>query len=450
MRARSSGSDDIRNIGLASLGAALEYYDFIVYAFVAAALGQAFFPPETSDLLKQVQVFSIYAVGYFIRPVAGLVIAHFADKLGRKKLFIFTVLMMSIPTLLIGVLPTYSQVGWLAPVFLLLLRVGQGCAVGGELPGAAVFVAEHAPPGRLLFSSGCLHGIVHLGLVLGAGMSILAALIAGTDPRLSSLAWRLPFLIGGVSGLIAAYLRRHLEETPQFLAIRKQRGISQRVPLAAVARTHWRACLVGLGLGFYQVLAAAVFTQYMQTYLIAAVHLPGAVVSTANLVGIVVFALSMPAWGWVADRVGAFRIVVLTACISLASAAYFFSHLPGPGDDGGLLWLFVPVALTAGAVTALIPGLLASLFPTEIRQSGYALPYNVGAAVFAGPALLVLAAAVRGYGIWAALAIYAAGCAVAIAAAVALRSQPRFLGAGSAAPGGASQPAMQASQAPTA
>lgn len=447
---RAMQSDDVKNIGLASLGAALEYYDFIVYVFVAAALGQTFFPPETSDLLKQVQVFSIYAVGYFVRPVAGLIIAHFADKLGRKKLFIFTVLMMSIPTLLIGVLPTYGQVGWLAPVLLLLLRIGQGCAVGGELPGAAVFVAEHALPRRLLFSSGCLHGVVHLGLVLGAGVSILASLLAGTNPQLSQLAWRLPFLIGGVSGLIAAYLRRHLEETPQFLAIREQRGTSRRVPLAVVARKYWRACLVGLGLGFYQVVAAAVFTQYMQTYFIATMHFPATLVSSANLIGIVAFALSMPAWGWVGDRIGAFRTIILTTCISLASAIYFFSHLPSQ-SDGVLLWLFVPVTLTAGAVTALIPGLLASLFPTEIRQSGYALPYNLGAAVFAGPALLVLAATVRGYGIWAALVVYALACVVVVGAAIALRSQPRFLGTENAASGGANDPAVfQASRTPAA
>ena len=432
---QSSRNGDFKNIGLASLGAALEFYDFIVYVFVASALGTAFFPPETSDLLKQVQVFGIYAVGYFVRPVAGLVIAHFADKLGRKRLFIFTVLVMSIPTLLIGVLPTYQQVGWLAPVLLLALRIGQGCAVGGELPGAAVFVAEHALPQRLLFSSGCLHGVIHLGLVLGAGVSILAAMVAGLNPHLSQLAWRLPFLIGGVSGLVAAYLRRHLSETPQFLAIHEQRS-SQRVPLAAVASTYWRACLTGLGLGFYQVVAAAVFTQYMQTYLVATMHLPNTAVLYANLIGIIAFALSMPAWGWIGDRIGAFWTILAASCVSLASAAYFFSHLPNPGS-GGLLWLFVPVTLTASAATALIPGLIASLFPTEIRQSGYAVPYNVGAAVFAGPALLILAVAVRSYGIWSAFAVYALACVVVVAAAYALRLQPRFLGVGNAARSGA-------------
>lgn len=158
----------------------------------------------------------------------------------------------------------------------------------------------------------------------------------------------------------------------------------------------------------------------------------------------------MPALGWIAGQTGLARAVVFTVCISLTGAAYFFSRLPSPGADpegGGLLWMFVPVTLAAGAVTALIPGLLASLFPTEVRQSGYALPYNMGAAVFAGPALLVLAAAIRGCDIWAALAIYAVGCAVA---AVAPPAQPRFLGTGSAALDAAEGAAMRASLAPAA
>ena len=421
--------DDAKNVGLASLGAALEYFDFIVYAFVAVALGRAFFPPDSSDLLKEVQVFSIYAVGYFVRPVAGLVIAHYADRIGRKKLFVLTVLLMSIPTFLMGVLPTYAQVGWLAPLLLLVLRIAQGCAVGGELPGAAVFVSEHARRDRLLFSSGCLHGVVHLGLVLGAGAAILAGLVAASNPNWSQLAWRLPFLIGGVSGLIAAYLRRHLAETPQFLAIHERRGATLRVPLVAVLRQHRGACLVGLGVMFYQSVTAALFTQYLQGYLVASAHVPGAVASSANLLGIAVFALSMPFWGWIADMIGAARTIGLTACVSLATAAYLFAHLPVQ-DGGDVTWLFVPIALTSGAITALVPGLVSSLFPTEMRQSGYAFPYNVGAALFAGPALLVLAWSVRSYGIWSAWAIYAIACVAACIAALALRSRPRYLGEG--------------------
>lgn len=144
-----SAKEDRKNLGLASLGAVLECFDFVVFVFVAAAISEAFFPAGASTALKQLQTFGIYAIGYLVRPVAGIIIAHFADQIGRKKLFIFTVLLMSVPTFLMGLLPTYSQIGLWAPALLLLLRILQGCAVGGELPGAAVFVSEHAPANKL-------------------------------------------------------------------------------------------------------------------------------------------------------------------------------------------------------------------------------------------------------------------------------------------------------------
>ena len=162
------------------MGALLEYFDFQVYVFVAAALGEALFPPGASTWVSQVQTFGIYAVGYLVRPVAGVVIAHYADRIGRKKLFIFTVLLMSVPTMLMGLLPTYETAGWFAPIALLVLRILQGCAVGGEIPGASVFVSEHAPPNHLRFSSGFFFGVINLGLLLGAGVA------AGANPSYSA------------------------------------------------------------------------------------------------------------------------------------------------------------------------------------------------------------------------------------------------------------------------
>jgi MFS family permease len=141
-----SGRRARRNIRLGSLGAALEYYDFVAYLYVATLIGQAFFPADMSDTIRLVQTLAIYSTGLLIRPVAGILIARVADRVGRKRLFILTVAVMSVATLLIGLLPTYAQVGWLAPALLLLLRLAQGCAVGGELPAAAVFVSEHARP----------------------------------------------------------------------------------------------------------------------------------------------------------------------------------------------------------------------------------------------------------------------------------------------------------------
>lgn len=426
--------EEVRNLGLASLGATLEYYDFVVYVFVAAALSQVMFPPDMTPWLRQVQVFSIYAIGYFIRPLAGLLIAHLADRIGRKRLFVFTVLLMSVPTFLMGLSPTYSQVGIWAPLALLVLRLLQGCAVGGELPSAAVFVSEHAQPRRLFLASGTLHGVVHCGLLLGAGSAAAASWIASTNPALASLSWRLPFLLGGVFGLTAAYLRRQLEETPLFAKLRKERRATPRVPLGVVLKNYRGACLFGLGVMFMQSVTSSVYLQYVSTYLITQFSFAPSTVFLANTVCVFSLALSMPLWGAVCDRLGPGRTIGIGAALCAGFSIWFFNHLPATqGSTWPLALSLIPVGISGACTIAILPGLVASLFPTEVRQTGYALPYNFGSAIFSGPGPLVLAWSVRTYGVTAPMYVILLACAVAGTMAVMARFVPRYLGVWNAA-----------------
>lgn len=435
------GGDDAKNLGLASLGAVLEYFDFMVYVFVAAALSNAFFPPGASPWLKQVQAFGIYAIGYLVRPVAGIIIAHYADRIGRKKLFVFTVLLMSVPTFLMGLLPTYAVVGWLAPAGLLLLRILQGCAVGGELPGASVFVSEHAPSRRLGLSSGTFMGVVNCGLLLGAGAAALSRVIAGVDPAVASLAWRLPFILGGIFGLAAAYLRRQLSETPLFLKLKRERGLSKRMPLSVVLRQYRRQCVFALALIFVFSTTSGVYFQYLPTYLIGQLHFSKGLVFTANVVGIVAFVLAMPLWGMLRDRIGWARTIGFGAVLNAAISLWFFHNLSTLGRaDDGLIYDFVVVGLGAGSVHAMITGLISSLFPTAIRQSGYAFPYSIGTAVFTGLTPLALAWMVRYYGLSAPMYQYLGACAVAMILACTVRFMPQHLG-GEEAPATLAAPA---------
>ncbi|MEP6511899.1 MAG: MFS transporter, partial [Dokdonella sp.] len=136
---------DARTLVLAALGGALEFYDFVIFVFFTSVIAQLFFPPDTPDWLRQLQAFGLFAAGYLARPLGGILMAHFGDRSGRKRMFTLSVLLMAIPTLLIGVLPTYASIGYAAPLALLVLRILQGAAVGGEVPGAWTFVAEHVP-----------------------------------------------------------------------------------------------------------------------------------------------------------------------------------------------------------------------------------------------------------------------------------------------------------------
>ena len=420
---------DVQNLGLASMGAVLEYFDFQVYVFVAAALSQALFPPGGSAWAAQVQALGVYAIGYLVRPVAGMVIAHYADRIGRKKLFIFTVLLMSVPTLLMGFLPTYAQAGWLAPALLLLLRVLQGCAVGGELPGASVFVSEHARPDRLRFSSGVFNAVVNCGLLLGAGAAALAKMVSGLDPAYASLAWRLPFVLGGLFGLLAAYLRRHLQETPMFEQIRAERRLSREVPLAAVLRQYRGQCVFALGLVFVFSTTSGAYFQWLPNYLTGQLHFSPDLVFRANVVGVLAFVLGMPAWGALADRLGWTAMLVLAAVVNASVALWFFGFLPSLGpSDNRLMGALAAVGLMSGIIHALIASLLSSLFPTAIRQSGFAFPYSIGTAVFTGLTPLTLAWLSGSYGLAAPVGQVLVGAAICLALALAVRFLPLHLG----------------------
>lgn len=423
-----SAKEDRKNLGLASLGAVLEYFDFVVYVFVAAAISEAFFPAGASTALKQLQTFGIYAIGYLVRPVAGIIIAHFADQIGRKKLFIFTVLLMSVPTFLMGLLPTYSQIGLWAPALLLFLRILQGCAVGGELPGAAVFVSEHAPANKLGFSSGTFNGVVNCGLLLGAGAAALSKVVAEIDPSLASLAWRLPFILGGIFGLCAAYLRRHLTETPSFQEMKKEQ-VAKRVPIAEVVKNYRRQCLFAVALVFVFSTTSGTYFQYLPTYLIGQLHFSSDVVFKANIVGILFFVIGMPLWGALRDRLGWSRTLALGTVCGTSAALWFFNTLDSLNrNDLSLVYAFIVVGLASGCAHALVPGLIASLFPTAIRQSGFAFPYTIGTAIFTGLTPLLLAWLVRDIGLAAPMYLYLTACCVGAVLAWKVRGARHYLG----------------------
>lgn len=226
---------DYKTLGLAALGGALEIYDFIIFVFFALTLSQLFFPPEMPEWLRLLQSFGIFVTGYLARPLGGILMAHFADRMGRKKVFSLSILMMALPCLLIGIMPTYAQIGYFAPLLLLALRILQGAAVGGEVPSAWVFVAEHAPTGHRGYALGFLQAGLTFGYLIGALTATFLAQVF-TPAEILDYAWRYPFLLGGVFGVIGVYLRRWLSETPVFMAMEAQREARRTAVAHGVAR----------------------------------------------------------------------------------------------------------------------------------------------------------------------------------------------------------------------
>jgi MFS family permease len=371
---------------LAALGGALEFYDFVVFVFFTKALSGIFFPPQMSEWVRQLQTFGIFAAGYLARPLGGIVIAHFGDLLGRKRMFTLSILLMAVPTLGMGLLPTYASVGAAAPILLLCLRILQGAAIGGEVPGAWVFVSEHVPERHTGFAVGTLTAGLTAGILLG---SLVATSVntAFAPAEVAQFGWRIPFLLGGGFGLFAVYLRRFLEETPIFKQLHAERALSRELPLKTIVREHLAAVLLAMALTWVLSAAIVVVILFTPTYLQTVFKVAPRVSLQANSVAIVGLTAGCVLFGALADRFGSKWALSLGSLALLGSSSYFYHSLPLQGSA-----LFGAYALTGFFVGSIgvIPFVLVRAFPAKIRFSGLSFSYNVAYAIFGGLTPVVL------------------------------------------------------------
>ena len=334
---RPLNRQDYKTLTLAALGGALEFYDFIIFVFFAAVVGELFFPADIPEWLRQVQTFGIFAAGYLARPLGGIIMAHFGDLVGRKKMFTLSILLMALPTLAIGLLPTYSSVGIIAPLLLLLMRILQGAAIGGEVPGAWVFVAEHVPEKRIGIACGTLTAGLTVGILLG---SVVATLIntSLTPQGIHDGGWRIPFLLGGVFGLIAMYLRRWLQETPIFLEMQQRKALAQELPVKAVALKHQKAVVISMLLTWLLSAGVVVVILMSPVWLQKHYGFAPAITLQANSIATIMLCIGCLLAGLAADRFGASRTFIVGSLL-LAVASWAFYHLAGasPQRHGGAL-----------------------------------------------------------------------------------------------------------------
>jgi MFS family permease len=404
---------EIKTLILSSLGGALEYYDFTIYIFFAAAISQLFFPSSQPDWIRQLQAFSIFALGWFVRPIGGAVFAHFGDRIGRKRMFMLSIFLMAVPTLLIGLLPTYATIGVWAPLLLILLRLLQGCAIAGEVPGSVVFVVEHVHRDRAGLACAVLFGMLYVGLFLGSLAGALSSRYL--DPQvITATGWRIAFIAGGLFGLVAVYLRRYLHETPLFEKIQAQKKLTKKMPLKIVLSEHWEAALFVLLLaGVISAVVTGLF-QFLQVPLQTLYRFPKDAVYQANTAAILALAICGAGWGYLGDRIGLHRALAIGSVVTLVVTYWFFGELERLPPDGSGLTLRYIVLGVAGSFICLAPSLASLAFPTYVRFTGFAFPYNVGAAIFAGLIPVFLTAAGQFYGRTAAMYLVLAGCAVGV------------------------------------
>ncbi len=378
--ARRLNRQDYKTLALAALGGALEFYDFIIFVFFAAVIGELFFPADIPEWLRQLQTFGIFAAGYLARPLGGLIMAHFGDSQGRKKMFSLSILLMALPTLAMGLLPTYAAIGIAAPLLLLLLRVLQGAAIGGEVPGAWVFVAEHVPEKRIGFACGTLTAGLTFGILLG---SLVATLITTTMSQqfIHDTAWRIPFLLGGGFGLLAMYLRRWLHETPVFTQMQQRKALSSELPLKTVVLRHTHGVMVSMLLTWL-LSACIVVVLLMAPALLQKLHgLPAALTLQANSIATVMLIFGCMIAGALVDRIGA-GVTLIVGSVLMAATSYTFFHVAATAPA----YLFSAYAL-AGlcvGVVGVVPFVMVRAFPAEVRFTGISFSYNIAYAIFGG------------------------------------------------------------------
>ena len=378
---------DYKTLGLAALGGALEIYDFIIFVFFALTLSQLFFPPEMPEWLRLLQSFGIFVTGYLARPLGGILMAHFADRLGRKKVFSLSILMMALPCLLIGIMPTYAQIGYFAPLLLLALRILQGAAVGGEVPSAWVFVAEHAPIGHRGYALGFLQAGLTFGYLIGALTATFLAQ-AFTPAEILDYAWRYPFLLGGVFGVIGVWLRRWLSETPVFMAMQARRDAAVELPLRTVLREHRLAMLPAMILTCVLTSAVVVFVVITPTMMQKTFGMSASHTFALSALGIVFLNVGCVLAGLLVDQIGAWRTVMLYSLLLPLGIGVLYTCLIHGGSWTGLAYAIA--GLSCGVVGA-VPSVMVSLFPARIRVSGISFTYNIAYAAWASitPLLLI-------------------------------------------------------------
>jgi MHS family proline/betaine transporter-like MFS transporter len=369
-------------IAAGAVGTVIEWYDFAVYAYFAAFLGRNFFP-STVAYRSLLLSFAVFGVGFFMRPVGGFVFGHLGDKIGRRNALAATIILMGIATFLVGLLPTYAQIGALAPILLVLFRLFQGFSAGGEWAGAAAFLVEYAPPERRGIIGSWQQVSVGGGFLLGSAIATLLTSIMSPG-SLDAWGWRIPFWSGLVMAAIGLYLRLKVEETPKFRAI-QQAGQVAASPIAEAFMKHWRHLLVVVGFTLSGTVAYYVFLAYFPTYVTTVLKLPLRTASGINTIGLILFLIMVPLLGILSDRIGRRPILLAhgAAAILLPYPLFLWmaSRSFGVILVAQIIGVFIQALFSGACVAAYV-----EMFPTRVRYTSISVPYNLTVAAFGGTA----------------------------------------------------------------
>lgn len=379
----------VRQLIAGGIGNTMEWYDFAVYGYLATVIGAQFFP--TADGVSGVlAAFGVFAVGFLMRPIGAIVFGHLGDRIGRKHALILSVISMALPTVALGLLPTYAQIGLLAPILLTFIRLVQGLSVGGEYTGSITYLVESSDRnGRGLKGSLSATGSM-AGFLLGSAISAVLSMVF-TEQQLHDWAWRLPFLFGGVIGVVALFMRKGLPETESFAAVQADEEADE-LPIRHALRYQWRPMLQVLGYVWASAVSVYMVFLYLPTFLQTYGHMHAHQALWINTAALVVITLLIPLFGWLSDRIGRKRIAFM-ALIAIVVGSWPMFLLFEQPTVLTVLGAQLAFAVIVAAQQGINPAFLAEQFQhPQSRLTAFSLSFSLAYALFGGttPALAAL------------------------------------------------------------
>ena len=402
----------LKRVIMSSLvGTTIEWYDFFLYGSAAALVFNRLFFPSYDPITGTLLAFATYALGFVARPVGGIVFGHFGDRIGRKRLLMLSLILMGVATILIGLLPTYSQIGIWAPIALIVLRLVQGFAVGGEWGGAVLMVAEHGDSARRGFWASWPQAGVAAGSLLATG---ILALMAGVQSEADFLdwGWRIPFLLSAVLVVVGFYIRNRVPESPLFEEAREEQAEAPKIPAIDVFRERPMALVLGAGLRVGENISYYILTVFSLSYLVDVADETRSLALNALLIGAAIQFFAIPFFAHLSDRIGR-RPVYAFGGLGLAAWSFALFPLLGSGENLSIMIALVVGLVLHGAMYGPQAAFIAELFPTRIRYSGVSLAYQLTSIVAGSLAPIIALWLYREYQSALPVAIYVgASCAI--------------------------------------
>ncbi|WP_439495667.1 MFS transporter [Bosea sp. (in: a-proteobacteria)] len=415
-----------RAVSAATIGTVIEWFDYALYGAAAGLIINKLFFPQFSASAGVLAAFATFAVGFFSRPLGGVLISHMGDRFGRKPALIFTIALMGASTVAMGLLPTYDQIGIWAPVLLVLLRLLQGFGAGAEYAGAVTLVAEYVPPERKAYYTAYLQAATVVGIMLATLMFLIVSYLP--EETLFGWAWRVPFLVSALLFFVALYIRKNLDETPEYVAAMEraaEKRVEAKVPLGELVRNSPRELLFGFLSVTGHNANAYILSAFSLSYMTNTLGMSRTDSLTAVIIATLTGIVMTPPLGALADRIGHAKVYLFGAIFVFLYAFPMFALLDTKNVVLATLALSIGYGIGFGGLAAAQGAFLANLFPTRYRFSGIAMTRELNGMLIAGPTPFIAAALVSAGGgkpTWV-VAYLMVCCAVTAFAVIAIRAR---------------------------